>query len=266
MDSACFDEWQSFLSIKDGIGRYVWINRRCAEALKISSEGAYGKSDYDLFPWPVADALRRNDSAVLAAGLPVTVEEVLMIDEQPHTFLAKRFPFADPVSGRRYICAIATDITPPRQHAHARRTGRCSVLPAAPADTTGPAAGPPMFGDKLVVIIDDDPAVLMALSMILASWGLRTLGARSLADLSTQLPGMAGAPDLVIADHYLPVGATGKDAVDMVRQHYGAPVPALILTGDTSPLRASEAAASGFRLLLKPVHPQDLLQAVQDLL
>lgn len=263
MDSACdshdllldpsfralFDERHSFLYIKDGIGRYVWINRRCAEALKISSEGAYGKSDFDLFPEPIADALRRNDSAVLAAGLPVTVDEVMMIDEQPHTFRAKRIPFADPVSGRRYICAIATDITP-----------------RAPADTRGSGSDAPMFGNKLVVIIDDDPAVLMALSMILESWGLRTLGARSLADLSAQLPGLAGAPDLVVADHYLPAGATGKDAVDMLRQHYGTPIPALILTGDTSPLRASEAATNGFRLLLKPVHPQDLLQAVQDLL
>jgi AmiR/NasT family two-component response regulator len=42
-----------------------------------------------------------------------------------------------------------------------------------------------------------------------------------------------------------------------------APVPAIIVTGDTSPDRIREAQASGYPLLHKPLDADQLLAAIQ---
>jgi CheY-like chemotaxis protein len=75
---------------------------------------------------------------------------------------------------------------------------------------------------------------------------------------------MAGdAPvDLIIADYRLGEGATGLEAIDALSAHIGRSVPALIVTGDTSPSRIKEATASGHRLLHKPITGEELHEAI----
>ena len=125
-----------------------------------------------------------------------------------------------------------------------------------------PEAGP----SRLIVVVDDDRSIVEGLALLLEGWGYEVLSALSLDELAQRLPQATGRPGLVLADHFLPAGGTGAQAVEMVRNHVGAPVPALILTGDTTPERQAEAAALGCRLLHKPVQIGPLKEMVDSLM
>ncbi|MCW2238267.1 response regulator [Azospirillum canadense] len=125
-----------------------------------------------------------------------------------------------------------------------------------------PGPGP----SRLIVVVDDDRSIVEGLALLLEGWGYEVLSALSLNELAQRLPQATGRPGLVLADHFLPAGGTGAQAVEMVRNHVGAPVPALILTGDTTPERQAEAAALGCRLLHKPVQIGPLKEMVDGLM
>ncbi|TWA84458.1 response regulator receiver domain-containing protein [Azospirillum brasilense] len=148
---------------------------------------------------------------------------------------------------------------------------------------TGDAGGGPAGGDgalrredgdgnapaeasRLVIVVDDDRSIVEGLALLLEAWGYDVLTALSLNELAQRLPQAPGRPGLVLADHFLPAGGTGAQAVEMVRAHVGATVPALILTGDTMPERQVEAAAMGCRLLHKPVQIGPLKDMVDTLM
>jgi len=140
-------------------------------------------------------------------------------------------------------------------------------LPArAAAEGASGSGGAPSFGGQLVALIEDDPDILFALSLLLRGWGLRTLEARSLGELDPALGTQSERPALLITDYYLPGGMTGRDAVRRLRSAAGTAVPAIVLTGDTSSERAQEAAAYNYGLLLKPVQPERLEQAIREAL
>ena len=75
---------------------------------------------------------------------------------------------------------------------------------------------------------------------------------------------MAGdAPvDLIIADYRLGEGATGQEAIEALCAHVGRSIPAVIVTGDTSPSRIREATSSGHRILHKPITGEELQEAI----
>jgi len=118
---------------------------------------------------------------------------------------------------------------------------------------------------RLIVVVDDDPSIAEGLAMVLEAWDFEVLTALTVDDLARRLPELSGSPGLVLADHFLPGNRTGAEAVELVRGHVGRPVPAIILTGDTTPERQAEAAAAGYRLLHKPVQVPALRAAVEEL-
>jgi DNA-binding NarL/FixJ family response regulator len=68
--------------------------------------------------------------------------------------------------------------------------------------------------------------------------------------------------DLIVADYRLGDGATGLDAIEALCVYIGHSLPAIIVTGDTSPSRIKEATASGYRILHKPITGEELHQAI----
>ncbi|WP_431854695.1 response regulator [Azospirillum sp.] len=118
---------------------------------------------------------------------------------------------------------------------------------------------------RLIVVVDDDPSIVEGLAMVLEAWDFQVFTALTVDDLARRLADMPGVPGLVLADHFLPGNRTGAEAVELVRGHVGSPVPAIILTGDTTPERQAEAAAAGYRLLHKPVQVPALRAAVEEL-
>ena len=119
---------------------------------------------------------------------------------------------------------------------------------------------------KLVVVLDDDPLVLEGMRGLLVGWGCRAVTADSDGAALTALARHAELPDLIISDYRLAAGKTGFAAVARLRGVLGADIPAFLISGDTAPERLREAAASGFRLLHKPVPPHALRAILSQLL
>jgi CheY-like chemotaxis protein len=112
----------------------------------------------------------------------------------------------------------------------------------------------------LIVLIDDDLNVTEAMRILLEAAGHAVIAA---ADASEALPlirAQPRAPDVILADYRLRAGETGIDAIRCLWDRLGYVTPGILLTGDTSPERLREAAATGFDLVHKPIPPDELLR------
>jgi len=118
----------------------------------------------------------------------------------------------------------------------------------------------------LVAIIDDDANVQRGMVSILESLGFKAIAAESALEMIRILRLRQLTPDILVADYRLRKNQTGDIAIHQVRSAFDIDFPAMIITGDTSPGRVSEAASSGFELLHKPVEPAELVQCISRLL
>jgi signal transduction histidine kinase/CheY-like chemotaxis protein len=154
--------------------------------------------------------------------------------------------------------------------------GRGSVfaitVPRGEVATAEPDLSPPAeifegkLGGALLVVIDDEAAVLEGMREVLRQWGCRPLLADSANGALSQLAEAKSRPAAVIADYRLRSGETGTSAIERIRSAYGADIPGVIITGDTAPDRLREAEASGYHLLHKPVRPVRLRALLSFLL
>ena len=97
--------------VKDLEGRYLLANRRFEALARIPGRDVVGRTDSDLFLPRIAEPLHANDRAVLEGGRAVEVEEVLLLDDEPHIFLAVKFPLLDAQGEAYALGGIYTDIT-----------------------------------------------------------------------------------------------------------------------------------------------------------
>jgi len=148
--------------------------------------------------------------------------------------------------------------------------GTCFSLrvPLAEAPLQAPPLPPPAErGPGLgIMVVEDEVEVLQALCSLLEVWGHRAYpGTSALLACQRHIEASHGgrAPvDLILTDYRLGDGQTGADAVRRIRSYLSRKVPALIITGDTSPERLREAAASGSQLLHKPLDTEQLRAAI----
>lgn len=119
------------------------------------------------------------------------------------------------------------------------------------------------LGRGLVVVIDDDALVLVAMRAMIEEWGYQVVAAVSADEAIETLMGIGHRPLAIVADYRLRSGRTGVEAIRDVFGVCGVRVPAVVLTGDTAPERIAEVERSGFELLHKPVAP-DRLRRILD--
>lgn len=117
-----------------------------------------------------------------------------------------------------------------------------------------------------VLAIDDDEAVCLGMQSLLQSWGCLCSTAPCAQTVLAGPAAWRSPPDLIITDFRLRDGETGKDVLEKLRRHWHQPVPAIILTGDTSPQRLRDAQSTGALLLHKPVSSGQLIAAMVQLL
>ena len=115
---------------------------------------------------------------------------------------------------------------------------------------------------RLIVIVEDDPAVLGGLDVLLKSWGADVAAFDSWV-AATEWAAAAQArglmkPDLLIVDFRLESGHTGLEVIEAMRAAFGQALPAVIVTGSLMSNQEGEAHAHDFHLLLKPVVPTKL--------
>ncbi|MFJ9451974.1 ATP-binding protein [Herbaspirillum sp. NPDC101397] len=146
-----------------------------------------------------------------------------------------------------------------------RDTRQADIPPAFVAPLVVASTAP----DATVLVVDDDKQVLDSMQILLRSWGYKVLAARSLERALEALDAAdddARRPDLVISDFRLAADVTGIDVIHAVFHATGREVPAIIVTGDTSPQGIALASASGYQVLHKPLDPQQLRAAISQLL
>lgn len=137
-----------------------------------------------------------------------------------------------------------------------------ALLQAPPAAASAPrrAAG---LG---IMVVEDELDVLQGLCNLLEVWGHRVYpGTTALLACQRHIEASHSghAPvDLILTDYRLGDGQTGADAIRRIRSYLSRKVPALIITGDTSPERLREAVASGSQLLYKPLDTDQLRAAI----
>ena len=134
--------------------------------------------------------------------------------------------------------------------------------PRAPAQRL-PGKGPVgiTLAGRLIVIVEDEPAVRAGLEVLLKGWGADIAAFESVAESTRWADASDPAvvkPDLLIVDYRLEEGRTGVDAIRALRERFGPGVPAILVTGSTMTGHDKEAQAHNFPLLIKPVVPNKL--------
>ncbi|MBL8556606.1 MAG: hybrid sensor histidine kinase/response regulator [Phenylobacterium sp.] len=142
------------------------------------------------------------------------------------------------------------------------------LAPRAAARAGAPVPRRPAAGDLrtgFILAIDDEQAIRAGMTALLESWGHVVIAAPG-GDAGVAALKGRGAPDLVICDYRLRDGESGLEAVRKVRASVGVDVPAIIVTGETSPERLRQAQDSGHLLLHKPLSHARLRAAVTNLI
>lgn len=97
--------------VKDPDGRYLKINRHCAEAIGAGEDQIIGRTTHDVFPKERADVIRAHDRRALEARSAMQFEETIPQKDGLHTYLAIKFPLFDSSGASYAVCGISADIT-----------------------------------------------------------------------------------------------------------------------------------------------------------
>ncbi|PID60656.1 MAG: hypothetical protein CSB44_09765 [Gammaproteobacteria bacterium] len=116
-----------------------------------------------------------------------------------------------------------------------------------------------------ILIIDDEQDVRDGMCTMLESHGAHVITADSADTARERLVSEDLVPDVIVADYRLRDRQTGDRAIELIREEFNTEVPALIVTGDTSPERLREAKGSGHTLLHKPVVAEELVARIAAL-
>jgi CheY-like chemotaxis protein/anti-sigma regulatory factor (Ser/Thr protein kinase) len=120
--------------------------------------------------------------------------------------------------------------------------------------------------DGFVLIVDDETPVAQATAMLLEITGHRAIVAASFEEARGWLGEANRAPDVIICDVHLAGGETGPETIRKIRALWSRPIPAVLITGDTSTdATAMLAGLEPCHLLSKPVDGNALLDLVERL-
>lgn len=126
-----------------------------------------------------------------------------------------------------------------------------------------PGAGNPLPGRRLLVL-DNEVSILESMGALLGQWGCEVVTATDQAGALRALQGRA--PELILADFHLDHGVVGCEVVRHLREHFGAAIPAVIITADRSDQCRRSLNKLGAPLLNKPVKPGKLRAVLSQLL
>ena len=148
-------------------------------------------------------------------------------------------------------------------------TFRILLEPAqAPAGTPADASPPPpetSLAGTLVVVIDDERDVRDSMVALLRAWDCEVLAFASAQEALAARPAGSPAPSLLVVDYRLDAGAIGLEAAEALRGAWGAAVPVVIISGESSGAELARIRQSGLPLLHKPVPPAKLKSLLMHL-
>ncbi|MEP0069913.1 ATP-binding protein [Pyruvatibacter sp.] len=129
---------------------------------------------------------------------------------------------------------------------------------------------PPALNDLCVAVLEDDKDSQAALLDLVCAWGCDALAGRNADEIinSPYVTDGGFAPQIIISDFQLGRSQEGPTEIALLRAHFKTPeLPAILLTGDSSPDRLRQLASVHLDVLHKPVNPNtlaDLLRRLAD--
>ncbi|MFA7430788.1 MAG: PAS domain S-box protein [Rhodospirillaceae bacterium] len=182
----------------------------------------------------------RDRGQGLGLGLPIVRRLAVLLDHE--IGLSSRVG-----RGTRFSIRVPRIAPPKSDVPHGRRR-----------DFSAPGGGP-------LLVIDDEALIALGLRDVLESWGHEVVIAGSWAEALRRLKDQGSAPAAILTDYRLRAGETGTDVIRLLRDHFGAHIPALVMTGDTAPDRLRALNSQGLDVLHKPVTPADLADGLKRL-
>ena len=105
------DNIQALVFLKDAAGKYILINKKYEYLTDTTLVQIKGKTDFDIFPTPVAELFRSQDEAVKKQKIPLEFEETVSLIDGEHTFITLKFPVPDIYGNISAVGGFCTDIT-----------------------------------------------------------------------------------------------------------------------------------------------------------
>jgi len=143
----------------------------------------------------------------------------------------------------------------------------CISVPACIAgeqcDVPAPASEVWDISGMFVLLIDDDACILDAMRSWLRSHDCEVLAAASGSAMLAELKRLDyPQPDVMVSDYRLAEEENGVLVVRRLREHFSAPVPAVIISGDTAAGVAQAVSQEHCLFLPKPVQESELLKVL----
>lgn len=127
------------------------------------------------------------------------------------------------------------------------------IQPPAPIATPGQIPG-----DALVLLVDDESAILRGMAELFDNWNIDLVTAHSAAEAEQWIASVGRLPDVIVSDYRLPDDIDGIEVILQLRRQFGRDIPAIVVTGDTAPDTILRISQAGFPLLHKPLRPAKL--------
>lgn len=123
------------------------------------------------------------------------------------------------------------------------------------------AAKDPANAKRHVMVVDDEPSVLLTYRMILEQQGYRVTASISSKDAIAALE--HDAVHLLICDLSLEQKHTGFEVIDFARRH-DPEVPAILVTGYASKEVTDKAEQGRIAVLFKPIDMNEFLSTISE--
>jgi PAS domain S-box-containing protein len=105
------DNTTAVIFVKDLELHYLLVNSEFERRNRVQRDQIRGKTDFDIHPPEVAEAVRANDRQVIEAGKPIQFEQAVPSVEGERWYVAVKFLLRDRAGKPYAVCGIATDIT-----------------------------------------------------------------------------------------------------------------------------------------------------------
>lgn len=120
----------------------------------------------------------------------------------------------------------------------------------------------PSLAHETILVIDDEVNILDATIHVIESWQATVVDAQNIESAILKLDKLGLEPTFILADLRLRDNENGVDAINAIRDEFNKNIPAIIITGDTSPERIAFAQSIHIPVLNKPVKASELLKTI----
>lgn len=171
-----------------------------------------------------------------------------------------------------FLVKRAIDLLPEHRLALRSRMGRGSrfslFLPGSRlSDPDASVRGRPEISDEdrqvlvgaYVLILEDDHEARLAMHALLDDWGVVYSSGSTLDELILDAESAMRTVDAIVTDFRLPGGRNGAECIELLRAHFEAPIPAVIVTGESNLVRIRDVMPPDTVLLQKPFDPAELV-------